>query len=65
MDNHQDEFLKIIKTIEATQQQLGCESDPDRVQHLREYLNLNLKRLTNLTHQNSVKESNREPEREI
>ena len=63
MDNQQDEFLKIIKPIEATQQQLGC--DPDRVQHLREFLNLNLKRLTNLTHQHSVKESNREPEREI
>ena len=50
MDNNQDESLKLIKAIEATQQELHSETDPDRVKHLREYLNLKLKQLSQLTH---------------
>lgn len=59
MDNRGDEFLKIIKTIETTQQQLGDESDPAQIKQLQEYLNHSYKRLSALTHQNSIAERER------
>lgn len=52
----QDQYYKIIKEIENTQEQLEHETDATKAQHLRDYLNHTFKRLTQLTHEHSVNE---------
>ena len=55
---NQDKVYKIIKEIEITQAELANNTDAAQTQHLRAYLNHMLKRLTQLTHENSIKELN-------